>query len=112
VAEAADDRLVERLRGRARDLDATGLTAITGERFDLPAGLVYLDGNSLGALPRGVRAAVDDAVARQWGTDLIASWNTNDWWSAQARIGDAVGRLVGAAPGQVLAGDSTSINLF
>jgi kynureninase len=112
VAEAADDRLVERLRGRARDLDATGLTAITGERFDLPAGLVYLDGNSLGALPRGVRAAVDDAVARQWGTDLIASWNTNDWWSAQSRIGDRLGRLVGAAAGQVLAGDSTSVNLF
>jgi kynureninase len=100
------------LRARARDLDAASPVAGARSRFDLPEGLVYLDGNSLGALPRSVSDAVTDVVARQWGSDLIASWNTNDWWSAQTRIGDALGGFVGAGPGQVLAGDSTSINLF
>jgi kynureninase len=112
VAEAPRDAVRAHLRARARDLDGRGLAASTRDRFELPEGLVYLDGNSLGALPRGVRSAVDDVVAGQWGTDLIASWNTNDWWSAQSRIGDRIGHLVGAAPGQVLAGDSTSVNLF
>jgi kynureninase len=109
--EAVTDRGAE-LRARAGALDAANPVGDTRSRFTLPDGLIYLDGNSLGALPTGVPEAVADVVTRQWGSDLIASWNTNDWWSAQARIGDAVGRLVGAAPGQVLAGDSTSINLF
>jgi kynureninase len=103
---------LEALRSRALELDAASPVAGARARFDLPDGLVYLDGNSLGALPRCVADAVTDVVARQWGSDLIASWNTHDWWSAQTRIGDALGRIVGAGPGQVLAGDSTSINLF
>jgi kynureninase len=102
----------EVLRARALDLDATSPVAGARSRFDLPDGVVYLDGNSLGALPRGVADALADVVVRQWGSDLIASWNSHDWWSAQTRVGDALGRLVGAAPGQVLAGDSTSTNLF
>ncbi|MFL6098466.1 MAG: kynureninase [Actinomycetales bacterium] len=112
MAEAARDDVLRSLRAQARHLDATGLGASARSRFELPDGLVYLDGNSLGALPRGVRGVVEDVVSRQWGTDLIASWNSHDWWSAQRRIGDRLGSLVGAAPGQVLAGDSTSVNLF
>ena len=100
------------LRERAHALDAASPLAGVRDRFDLPDGLVYLDGNSLGALPSCVPDAVDRVVREQWGRDLIASWNTHDWWGAQARVGDAVGRLVGAGPGQVLVSDSTSVNLF
>lgn len=102
----------QHLAGRAAELDAAGSLAGVRDRFELPDGVVYLDGNSLGALPRGVQAAVEDVVRRQWGHDLIASWNTADWWGAPTRVGDAVGRLVGAAPGQVVVTDSTSVNLF
>lgn len=100
------------LHERAAALDAQNPMAATRERFDLPPGVIYLDGNSLGALPHAARRAVVDMVDRQWGTDLIASWNDNGWWDAPLRVGDAVGALVGAAPGQVVVTDSTSVNLF
>jgi kynureninase len=106
------DKPLHQLRTRAAELDAGSPVSGARARFALPAGVIYLDGNSLGALPVGVAEAVADIVTRQWGTDLIASWNSNDWWAAQARVGDAIGRLVGAGPGQVLSGDSTSVNLF
>ena len=82
------------------------------DRFDLPAGVIYLDGNSLGALPKAVPARLADVMAREWGTDLIRSWNDNDWWEAPLRVGDKLAPLIGAAPGQVAVGDSTSINIY
>lgn len=100
------------LRTRAEQLDRESPLAGARDLFDLPEGVVYLDGNSLGALPSCVPGVVEDVVRRQWGRDLIASWNEHDWWGAQTRVGDAVGRLVGAAAGQLLVSDSTSVNLF
>ena len=63
------------------------------ERFRLPDGVVYLDGNSLGALSVAVPAVVQDVVERQWGRDLITSWNEHDWWSAPRRVGTQIARL-------------------
>ncbi|MBT9254533.1 kynureninase [Phycicoccus sp. MAQZ13P-2] len=100
------------LTARARDLDAAHAGTDLRSRFVLPEGLVYLDGNSLGALPVGVGEAVAEVVHRQWGERLIASWNESDWWGAPTRVGDRVGALVGAAPGQVVCTDSTTVNLF
>jgi len=82
------------------------------DRFVVPDKLIYLDGNSLGAMPTTVRPAIEDALTRQWGSDLIRSWNGNGWWTLPARTGDRIGRLVGAAPGQVMCGDSTSVQVF
>jgi kynureninase len=99
-------------RERAAALDAADPLAHVRGRFTLPPGLVYLDGNSLGALPAHVPAAVDDVVRRQWGQDLITSWNANDWWGAPERAGEKVARLIGAEPGSVLVTDSTTVDLF
>ena len=93
-------------------LDAQDSLAHLRERFLLPADTVYLDGNSLGALPRAVPAAVDELIRRQWGEDLIASWNTHDWIRLPQRVGEAIAPLIGAAPGQVLCVDTISVNLF
>ena len=98
-------------RSEAEMADAGDPLAFTRERFTLPVGVRYLDGNSLGALPVRVPVAVADAVTRQWGRDLITSWNVNDWWTLPGRVGDRIGALVGAAPGQVMCGDSTTIQL-
>lgn len=108
---AHDDDTTAGLEARARGLDRHHAGTDLRDRFELPPGLVYLDGNSLGALPRGVAAALDGAVRLQWGTDLVASWNEHAWWDAPLRVGDAIGRLVGAAPGQVVVGDSTTVRL-
>ncbi len=96
----------------AAELDTRTPLADTRDRFLLPANVVYLDGNSLGPLPAAVPPVLDDVLRRQWGTDLIASWNTHGWWDAPLRVGDTVGRIVGAAPGQTLVGDSTSVQLY
>src|SRR5690349_11291012 len=81
-------------------------------QFELPADVVYLDGNSLGALPKRSRERVAAVVGHEWGRGLIRSWNDADWISAPQRTGEKIARLVGAAPGQVVAADSTSVNLF
>ncbi len=99
-------------RDTALSLDADDPLAGVKQRFTLPDQVIYLDGNSLGALPAAVPDAIDDAVRRQWGHDLITSWNGNGWWTLPGRVGDRIGTLVGAAPGQVMCGDSTSVQLF
>ncbi|MCU7369563.1 kynureninase [Paucibacter sp. O1-1] len=81
-------------------------------QFDLPAGVIYLDGNSLGVLPKATAARVQDVIAREWGQDLIKSWNTADWMHLPERVGDKIARLVGAAPGELIVADSTSLNLY
>lgn len=96
----------------AEALDAADPLAAMRERFVLSDGTIYLDGNSLGALPRATIAAQQDAVSRQWGGDLIASWNSNDWIGAPQRIGDKIAPLIGANTGEVIATDSVSVNLF
>jgi len=97
AAAALDDR--SPLRDR-RDL------------FDLPAGVVYLDGNSLGALPRGVADRVARVVTDEWGTGLISSWNDARWVDLALRVGAKIAPLIGARPGDVHVGDSTSVTLF
>jgi len=81
-------------------------------RFELPPGLVYLDGNSLGALSTDARRRLDDVVRREWGRDLIRSWNVNGWIEAPLRVGAKIARLIGARPDEVVVADSTSVNLF
>jgi kynureninase len=111
-ADAAGPVGVAGLAARAAELDAADPLAGVRSSFLLPPGLVYLDGNSLGALPAAVPPVVAEVVELQWGVDLISSWERHGWWDAPDRVGEAVGRLVGSAPGQVLVGDSTSVNLF
>lgn len=81
-------------------------------RFDLPQGVIYLDGNSLGARPASALGRAQEVVAREWGTDLIKSWNTAGWFDMPKRLGDRLAPLVGAAPGEVAVTDTTSLNLF
>ncbi|MGW6455594.1 kynureninase [Streptomyces sp. NPDC055078] len=99
------------LAAKAKTLDAADELAAARELFTLDES-VYLDGNSLGALPAHVPGRVADVVARQWGELRIRSWTEGDWWTAPERIGDRIAPLVGAAPGQIVVGDSTSVNVF
>ncbi|MDX6302638.1 MAG: kynureninase [Nocardioidaceae bacterium] len=80
--------------------------------FDLPDGVVYLDGNSLGALPRSVPDRMSRVLRDEWGTGLIASWNTADWVGLSRRVGARIAPLIGARPHDVHVGDSTSVTLF
>ncbi|CAL9296439.1 kynureninase [Streptomyces sp. NPDC095602] len=100
------------LAGRAAELDAADPLAKRRELFALDDGVVYLDGNSLGALPRHVPARMAHVIAHEWGELRIRSWDESGWWTAPERIGDRIAPLIGAAPGQVVVGDSTSVNVF
>jgi len=93
-------------------LDARDPLAGLRTRFDLPDGVIYLDGNSLGARPAAALARAQDVVAREWGTDLIKSWNTAGWFDLPKRLGDRLAPLIGADPGEVAVTDTTSLNLF
>ncbi|MGK5548596.1 kynureninase [Streptomyces sp. URMC 127] len=96
----------------AAALDAADGLAAKRAEFDLDDTVVYLDGNSLGAPPRGVAGRLADVVGREWGRLGIRSWEESGWWTAPERVGDRVGALIGATPGQVVVGDSTSVNVF
>jgi kynureninase len=95
-----------------RALDAADPLRACRDRFVLPDGLIYLDGNSLGALPRTAPARLQAATEGEWGDDLIRSWNLHDWIGAPQRIGAMIAPLIGAKPNEVIVADSTSVNLF
>ncbi len=80
--------------------------------FDLPEGVIYLDGNSLGPLPKAVPAAVSRAMQAEWGGMLIRGWNDAGWMAQPSHVGDRVGALVGAVPGSVVMGDTLSVKVF
>ena len=96
----------------AKQLDAADPLAFARERFVLPEGMIYLDGNSLGALPKATSPHLFDVVERQWGEDLIASWNVHGWIDAPMRVASKLAPVVGAKPGELLVADSTSVCLF
>lgn len=99
-------------RKYAQSLDAADPLAAYRARFAFPeSDLLYLDGNSLGRLPLETEARIQRLVAEEWGNGLIRSWNQG-WWEAPLRIGDKIGALIGAAPGQTAACDTVSVNLF
>ncbi len=97
---------------KAATLDAADPLAHFRDKFALRDGLIYLDGNSLGALPKASAAAMMAAVEQQWGEGLISSWNDADWVNAPSRIGDKIAPIIGAGEGEVIAADSTSVNIF
>jgi kynureninase len=92
-------------------LDVEDPLASIREQFDLPPRLIYLDGNSLGAMPREARRRLSEAMS-QWADGLISSWNDAGWAEAPIRVGDKIGRLLGARPSEVVMGDTTSVNLY
>ena len=96
----------------ARALDAGDPLAATRGRFALPDGVIYLDGNSLGALPLTTPTRVASVIEKEWGRGLIGSWNSADWIGAARRVGARIAPLVGAAADEVVVTDSTSVNLF
>ena len=99
-------------RQYAQQLGQTDSLASSRDQFAInDPGLIYLDGNSLGRMPKAVVERMQRAVTDEWGTDLIRGWNKG-WWEAPARIGDKIASLLGAAHGQVIVSDQTSLNLY
>ncbi|MGK8207825.1 kynureninase [Burkholderia cenocepacia] len=93
-------------------LDEIDTLAHCRSLFDLPPDTIYLDGNSLGAMPACVPSRLKQAVEREWAHGLIRSWNDADWYPAPQRAGNRIGSLIGAGPDEVIVADSTSVNLF
>ncbi len=112
AAEPGDAATAALTRADCVARDAADPLAGFRDRFLLPDGMIYLDGNSLGPLSKDSRARLQQAIDREWGHDLIESWWKNDWVGQPRTLGDKIGRLIGAAPGQVVVADSTSINVF
>ncbi|WP_133365985.1 kynureninase [Qipengyuania sediminis] len=96
----------------ARARDAADPLAEYRDRFALPQGVIYLDGNSLGALPKATASRLSEVVTGEWGEGLIRSWNSAEWIGLPQRVGGKIAPLIGAAPHEVIAADSTSVNLF
>ena len=95
-----------------RAFDAQDPLRTLRQQFSLPAGVIYLDGNSLGVLPNTAADRVGKAVTQEWGQGLIRSWNSAGWFDMPQRLGDKIAKLIGAAPSEVVATDTTSINLY
>ena len=100
------------LLDRARELDAADPLARYRDRFNLPEGIIYLDGNSLGALPKATPARLEQVLREEWGTDLIRSWNSAGWIDLPQRLGAKIAPLIGAQGHEVIVADSVSVNLF
>ncbi|MFY1933456.1 kynureninase [Achromobacter xylosoxidans] len=81
-------------------------------RFDLPPGVLYMDGNSLGVMPRAAAARAAEVITQEWGTGLIRSWNTAGWFELPSRLGDKLAGLLGAKEGELVITDTTSLNIF
>lgn len=99
-------------RDQALALDAADALAPLRAQFEIPPGVIYLDGNSLGVLPKATPARVAAVVRQEWGVGLIRSWNSAGWITLPQRVGDKIARLVGAGAGELVCADSTSVNLF
>ena len=99
-------------RADVEKLDREDQLASFRREFHIPPGVIYMDGNSLGAMPKAALNRVGQVTEREWGHNLIKSWNTADWFNAPYRIGDKIATIIGADKGEVVATDSTSINLF
>ena len=99
-------------RTSAAELDAADPLASIRRRFSLPEGVIYLDGNSLGALPLGLAERLDRVIRHEWGTRLIRSWNEANWYRLPQHVGDRIAPLLGVGAGEVVVGDSTSVSLF
>lgn len=99
-------------RNDCQQRDAHDPLAALRDHFDLPPGVIYLDGNSLGARPKAALARAQHVIAREWGNDLIRSWNTAGWFDLPKRLGNRLAPLIGAAAGEVVVTDTTSLNLF
>ena len=84
----------------------------TKAMFDLPEGVIYLDGNSLGPLPKTAASHVENMIRKEWGEMLITGWNKAGWMQKPTAIGDRIGRLIGAEPGHVVMGDTLSIKVY
>src|SRR6478736_9835839 len=93
-------------------LDRDDLLRGLREQFALPAGVIYLDGNSLGARPRAAAARAAEVVSAEWGEGLIRSWNSAGWFDLPRRLGNRLAPLIGAGHDEVVVTDTTSINLF
>lgn len=96
----------------AQKLDAQDSLTGMRQRFCLPQGTIYLDGNSLGPLPVTARERAIEVVNQQWGEDLITSWNKHAWIDLPEKCGEQIAPIIGAASGQVICCDSISVNLF
>ena len=100
------------MMNRARELDAADPLGPYRDRFHVPEGVIYLDGNSLGCLPKATPDAMRRVVEQEWGEGLIRSWNDAEWFTMGSRVGAKIAPLIGAAPHEVIACDTVSVNLF
>ncbi|PJE96782.1 kynureninase [Streptomyces carminius] len=110
MSESTEPRDEAAALDAADELAARRADFVLTDEKDEP--VVYLDGNSLGALPRTVPARLAEVVEHEWGRLRIRSWTESGWWTAPERVGDRIAPIIGAAPGQVVVGDSTSVNVL